>query len=148
MRLHNTIVLSLSALTVLALAGCSTASTPTDARPFSASAPARQEGENAPASALLSSAALSKRLLDESDLGEGYARKPQQPERHDDVAVSGCPALDKMGGAAAAGGSLDFLARRRRPLPMRVTAIPRWPRSCTAVPKTTSRRAWAGSSRQ
>lgn len=108
MRLHNTIVLGLSALTVLALAGCSTASTPTDARAFSASAPARQEGENAPASALLSSAALSKRLLDESDLGEGYAREPQQPERHDDVTVSGCPALDKMGGAAAAGGSLDF----------------------------------------
>ncbi|MFF8021364.1 hypothetical protein ACFZDJ_09585 [Streptomyces sp. NPDC007896] len=108
MRLHSTIVLSLSALTVVDLAGCSTSGTPTDARAFSASAPARQEGENALAPALLSSSALSKRLLDESDLGEGYARKPQQPERHDDVTVSGCPALDKLGGAAAVGGSLDF----------------------------------------
>ncbi|MFJ4816632.1 hypothetical protein [Streptomyces sp. NPDC088801] len=106
MRLHNTIVLSLGALTVLALAGCSTSNTPTDARAFSASA--RQEDENAPASALLSSAALSQRLLDENDLGAGYARKPQQPERHTDVTVSGCPALDKLDGAAAAGGSLDF----------------------------------------
>ncbi|MFG3295649.1 hypothetical protein ACGF3G_43505 [Streptomyces sp. NPDC048179] len=108
MRFHDTIVLSLSAVTVLALAGCSTVSTPTDGGALSASAPARQEGEKAPVSALLSSAALSKRLLEESDLGEGYARKPQQPERHDDVMVSGCPALDKLDGAAAVGGSLAF----------------------------------------
>lgn len=59
-------------------------------------------------SALLSSAELSKRLLDESDLGEGYTRKPQQPQRHDDVTVSGCPALDKLGRDVAVGGSLDF----------------------------------------
>lgn len=107
MRFNTTTALSLSTLAVLALAGCSTESTPAD-DPASSSAPARQEGKNASAPALLSSAELSKRLLDASDLGEDYTRKPQQPQRHDDVAVSGCPALDKLGGDAAVGGSLDF----------------------------------------
>ena len=108
MRLHTTTAFSLSTLTVLALAGCSTRSTPADDPASSAPAPARQEGKNASTPALLSSAELSKRLLDESDLGEGYTRKPQQPQRHDDVAVSGCPALDKLGGDAAVDGGLDF----------------------------------------
>ncbi len=98
----------MSALSVLALVGCSTGSTPADDPVSSASAPTRQEGEHAPAPALLSSAALSKRLLDESDLGEGYARKPEEPSRHDDVTVIGCPALEKLGSEAAVGGSLDF----------------------------------------
>jgi hypothetical protein len=49
-----------------------------------------------------------ERLLDESDLGEGYARKPEEPSRHDDVTVIGCPALEKLGSEAAVGGSLDF----------------------------------------
>ncbi|MGW6599385.1 hypothetical protein [Streptomyces sp. NPDC055036] len=109
MRLHTMIVLSLSTLSVLALAGCSNGSSRA-ADPISSAStlPAHQEGRNAPASAPLSSAALSKRLLDESDLGEGYARKPEQPERHSDVIVSGCPALDKLSGDAAVGGSLGF----------------------------------------
>ncbi|MEU7581977.1 hypothetical protein AB0B50_30815 [Streptomyces sp. NPDC041068] len=55
----------------------------------------------------MSSAALRDRLLDESDLGEGYIRRLEQPERHDDVTVTGCPALAKLG-EAAAGGSLTF----------------------------------------
>ncbi|WP_342787965.1 hypothetical protein [Streptomyces alboniger] len=55
-----------------------------------------------------SSAALSKRLLDERDLGECYIRRPDQPERHDYVTVTGCPALARLGGEAAAGGSLGF----------------------------------------
>ncbi|AKA05133.1 hypothetical protein SAZ_23820 [Streptomyces noursei ZPM] len=108
MRLHTTTVVSLSALAVLFLAGCSTGSTSAADSTSSPSASVRQEGNNASAPAPLSSAALSKRLLDESDLGEGYTRKPEQPKRHDDVAVTGCPALDRLGGDAAAGGSLDF----------------------------------------
>ncbi|GAA2530783.1 MULTISPECIES: hypothetical protein [Streptomyces] len=56
----------------------------------------------------LSSAALATRLLDESDLGSGYLRKPERPARHDDVTVIGCPPLSKLGGDAATGGSLTF----------------------------------------
>ncbi|MGW5478516.1 hypothetical protein [Streptomyces sp. NPDC004008] len=56
---------------------------------------------------------MSKRLLDESDLGEGYARKAEQPSRHDDVTVTGCLALEKLGDEAAVGGSLDFPRRAK-----------------------------------
>ncbi|EST29226.1 hypothetical protein [Streptomyces roseochromogenus] len=56
----------------------------------------------------LSSAALAKRLLDESDLGEGYTRTPQPPAQHDDMTVIGCPALEKRGSEVAVGCSLDF----------------------------------------
>jgi|UPI00040827C8 hypothetical protein len=56
----------------------------------------------------LSSAALQPRLLDESDLGPDYNRKPEDTSSHDDVTVTGCPALEKLGGDAAAGGSLGF----------------------------------------
>ncbi|MFG2887835.1 hypothetical protein ACGFYV_37135 [Streptomyces sp. NPDC048297] len=56
---------------------------------------------------------MSKRLLDESDLGEGYARKAEQPSWHDDVTVTGCLALEKLGGEAAVGGSLDFPRRAK-----------------------------------
>lgn len=103
MRLSTTTVLSLSALAALTLTGCSTGGT-TSAEPASpATAAPHVVGSNAPASAPLSSAALSKRLLDESDLGEGYRRKPQRPATHDDVTVIGCPALAKVGGSAATG---------------------------------------------
>jgi hypothetical protein len=106
MRLHTTTVLSLG-LAVLALAGCSnttTATNPASSTPASAS----PEDNNAPAATPLSSAALAERLLDASDLGEGYTRKPATVKRHDDVTVIGCPALAELGGQAAAGGSLDF----------------------------------------
>ncbi|MFE1197237.1 hypothetical protein ACFW6E_31475 [Streptomyces olivaceoviridis] len=59
-------------------------------------------------SAMLSTAALQTRLLDPSDLGSGYLRKPERPARHDDVAVIGCPALSELGGDAVIGGTLTF----------------------------------------
>lgn len=90
-RLHNT-TLGLSAPTILALAGCSNGSTCTNSP--TASAPVRPEGKDASAPRPLFSAALSKRLLDESGLGEGYIRRPEQPKRHDAVTVTGCPALE------------------------------------------------------
>ncbi|MFE0183401.1 hypothetical protein [Streptomyces olivaceus] len=113
MRLHTTTVRILSALAVLALAGCTTGSMPAHDPASSASAPTQQEGKHSPVPELLSSAALSKRLLDESDLGEGYTRKPQQPRPQDDVVVSGCPAPEKLGGDAAVGDSLAFPRRAK-----------------------------------
>ncbi|MEU9381324.1 hypothetical protein AB0D38_10135 [Streptomyces sp. NPDC048279] len=108
MRLPTTTVLSLSALATLVLTGCSTGST-TSAEPASPTTAApRKVGSNTAASAPLSSAALSKRLLDESDLGEDYSRKPQRPATHDDVTVIGCPALAKLGSSAATGTGLSF----------------------------------------
>lgn len=108
MRLHTTTALSLSAFTVMALAGCSIGSTSADDPDSSTSAPTQQEGKHAPASVPLSSAALSKRLVDESDLGEGYTRKAQKSEPRDDFVVSGCPALEELDGDVSVGGSLDF----------------------------------------
>ncbi|QYX76489.1 hypothetical protein [Streptomyces akebiae] len=108
MRLPTTTILSLSALAALVLTGCSTGST-TSAEPASPTTAApRKVGSNTAASAPLSSAALSKRLLDESDLGEGYSRKPQRPATHDDVTVIGCPALAKLGSSAATGTGPSF----------------------------------------
>ncbi|MGW2917720.1 hypothetical protein ACWDBF_07630 [Streptomyces angustmyceticus] len=103
MRLSTTTALGLSALTALALAGCST-STPTG----SSAAPVRRGGDSAKASAPLSSAELGTRLLDEDDLGEGYTRKADAAVRGDDVSVIGCPALAKLGGDTATGSSLSF----------------------------------------
>ncbi|MFG2375195.1 hypothetical protein ACGFY9_27395 [Streptomyces sp. NPDC048504] len=94
-------VLSLSALAVLALEGCSIGS-------ISSADPASAPSENASMPAPLSSAELAKRLLDEGDLGEGYARTPQRPAVHDDVSVIGCPSLEKLGADAATGAGLDF----------------------------------------
>ncbi|MFK4222188.1 hypothetical protein [Streptomyces sp. NPDC019890] len=111
MRLSNTTALGLSALTVLALAGCSSSTEPADA-PAASSAPAHRGGNAAKASAPLSSAELSKRLLNESDLGEGYTRKPRPAVRHDDVTVIGCPALEKLGDTAT-GSSLSFPRKAR-----------------------------------
>ncbi|MCZ4516468.1 hypothetical protein O3Q52_51875 [Streptomyces sp. ActVer] len=105
MRLHTTTVLS---LTALALTGCSTSSAGSSDPTPSTAVSAHTDGDNAPASAPLSSAALAERLLDERDLGEDYIRQPQRAERHDDISVIGCPALEKLGGEAAVGGSFDF----------------------------------------
>ncbi|MFF8779482.1 hypothetical protein ACF07W_19640 [Streptomyces sp. NPDC015140] len=58
--------------------------------------------------ATLTSAALASRLLTEADLGSGYLPKPQRAAQHDDVTVLGCPALSKLGGVAATGGTLTF----------------------------------------
>ncbi|MEV4975484.1 hypothetical protein [Streptomyces scopuliridis] len=108
MRLHTTTVLSLSSLVVLALAGCTSGSTPADDPVSPAFAPTQQEGKYSPVPELLSSAALNKRLLEESDLGEGYTRKPQQPRPQGDVVVVGCPALEELGSGTATGSGLDF----------------------------------------
>jgi len=108
MRLRTTTVLCLSALAVLALTGCSTGSADSIAPAFSPTVSVLPDGERAPASAPFSSAALAERLLDESDLGEGYTRAPQHTAQHEDVAVLGCPALEKLGSEAAVGGSFDF----------------------------------------
>lgn len=104
--------LGLTAITVLALPACSTNTT--EAKPVSPPSTQSKKsagpGRNA---APLSSAALEERLLDVSDLGAGYARKPERPARHDDVTVLGCPALNGLGGDAAMGGSLDFPRRAK-----------------------------------
>jgi hypothetical protein len=102
-----TTVLGLTAVTVLALPACSTnsnAAKPATSSATRAAAPATPERQTAP----LSSAALETMLLDEGDLGTGYRRTPERPAQHDDITVLGCPALDKLGGDAATGGSLDF----------------------------------------
>ncbi|MFI6808221.1 hypothetical protein ACIBO6_24940 [Streptomyces luteogriseus] len=106
MRLPTTTVLSLG-LAILALAGCSN-NTSASPSPTPSTAAARTEDHNAPADKPLSSAALANRLLGESDLGEGYTRKPKTTAGHDDVTVIGCPALAELGGQAAPGSSLDF----------------------------------------
>ncbi|MGC4950073.1 hypothetical protein ACLQ2N_28220 [Streptomyces sp. DT224] len=76
-------------------------------------APPARTGEPASDTTLLSSAALETRLLDESDLGSGYLRKPERAAQHDDVTVIGCPALNELGSDAAIGGSLSFPRRAK-----------------------------------
>lgn len=102
MRLRTTApVLVLTALT---LPGCSSS----HSSPAPAAASARPTNTPSPKPAApVTSAALRKRLLDEKDLGQGYTRKPDADSQRDDATVIGCPALDKLGNAAA-GGSLDF----------------------------------------
>nr|WP_206327034.1 hypothetical protein [Streptomyces sp. S3(2020)] len=97
----------MSALTVLALASCSSSTEPVGTS-SSSSGPAHRGASTSSASVLLSSAELNKRLLNESDLGEGYTRKPEPALRHDDVTVIGCPVLEKFGSDAATGSGLDF----------------------------------------
>ncbi|MFE1836441.1 hypothetical protein [Streptomyces sviceus] len=108
MRRCTTTALGLGAVfTVLVLTGCAGSAQPADASAAS-SAPAHQ-GVSAPsASTPLSSAQLNQRLLNESDLGEGYTLMAEPVRRNDDVAVIGCPALEKLGGYTATGAGLDF----------------------------------------
>lgn len=149
MRVHTTTVLSLSALAVLALAGCTHGSATSPSPMSSTTVPVPPDSQSAPAPSPLSSTALAKRLLDESDLGEDYTRMPQRTAAHDDVTVIGCPALAKLGDAAVNGASLAFPpARPRRPSPTPAAATPSCPRSCTATPRTRSPGAWEGSSRR
>lgn len=107
MSLRTTTVLSLSALAVLALAGCSHGSAISSGPTSSPAVSVHPDGEGAPASAPLSSTALAKLLLDESDLGGDYTLMPQRTAAHDDVTVIGCPALAKLGDATT-GTSLVF----------------------------------------
>lgn len=107
MRLHATTVRGLSALAILALAGCSQGSAASSGPMSSPTVPVHPDGESALALAPLSSTALAKLLLDEGDLGGDYTRMPQRAAAHDDVTVN-CPALEKLGGDAATGTSLAF----------------------------------------
>ncbi|MDL2075795.1 hypothetical protein QNN03_05020 [Streptomyces sp. GXMU-J15] len=109
MRRSTTTGLGLSALcTVLALTGCA-------GHDESADSPASaHRGASTPAaSALLSSAQLNQRLLNESDLGADYTRKLEAPRHNDDVTVIGCPALEKLGGDTATGSGLTFARKAK-----------------------------------
>ncbi|MEV4452880.1 hypothetical protein AB0K24_47325, partial [Streptomyces mirabilis] len=109
---------------LLAVPACSTDTTGT-----APSARTGKPADDALNAAPLSSAALETRLLDESDLGSGYLRKPERPAQHDDVTVVSCPALSELGGDATTDGTLTFprkakTARRAS----RAWASTRWPR--------------------
>ncbi|MEU1149368.1 hypothetical protein ACFYO9_29115 [Streptomyces sp. NPDC005863] len=104
MRHHTTTALALTTLAALALSACSAGSSGTS--PSATSTP--RGGSDAVGAKPLSSAALSRRLLAEKDLGGGYVRKAESTQHNDDVTVIGCPALDELGGDAATGQSLDF----------------------------------------
>ncbi|MFD3563475.1 hypothetical protein ACFWVU_27970 [Streptomyces sp. NPDC058686] len=109
MRRSTTTALALSTLcTVLALTGCAGHDESADS-----SAPARQGDSTPSASVPLSSTQLNQRLLNESDLGEGYTRKPEPPRHNDDVSVIGCPALEELGGDTATGSGLDFARKAK-----------------------------------
>lgn len=106
MHVRIVAAISFTAAALLALPACSTTST--GAKPATPSSAHGGEPARAGHGALLASTALRTRLLDGSDLGSGYARKPERPTQHDDVSVLGCPALNDLGGDAAMGGSLAF----------------------------------------
>ncbi|WP_433453752.1 hypothetical protein ACQPXS_36435 [Streptomyces sp. CA-142005] len=97
---------------LLALPACSTDTTGAKHQ-TPASAQTGKPADAVHKSAALSSAALESRLLDRSDLGNGYLPKPDRPTRHDDVTVIGCPALSELGGDAATGGTLTFLHKAK-----------------------------------
>ncbi|WP_432141097.1 hypothetical protein [Streptomyces sp. bgisy084] len=106
MRVRIVAALGVTAAALLALPACSANNT--GAKQATSTSARGSKPAHAGHSAPLSSTALKKRLLDEHDLGSGYARKPERPAQHDDVSVLGCPALNDMGGDAAMGGSLAF----------------------------------------
>ncbi|GGL34753.1 hypothetical protein GCM10010095_20120 [Streptomyces anthocyanicus] len=92
---------------LLTLPACSTDTTG-DEHQTSSAAPTGIPSARVQEAAVLSSAALESRLLNQSDLGSGYLTKPGRPAQHNDVTVLGCPALSELGGDAATGGTLDF----------------------------------------
>ncbi|MFE5301678.1 hypothetical protein [Streptomyces sp. NPDC056632] len=107
MRRRASTTLSATVLAALTISGCSGSSATAGTTGSSPTAAAKLAPAAKPA-ALLTSAVLTERLLDESDLGQNYTRKPENGSNRDDVTVIGCPALEELGGDAAAGGSLDF----------------------------------------
>lgn len=111
-RTATAAVLGITALTLLVLPGCSPSS-PAPTTTSSSDSTAQRPGTKGDAkrnAVPMASAQLRERLLDESDLGTEYARKPDRPAGKDDVTVLGCPALDELGADAAtgSGGGLDF----------------------------------------
>ncbi|MGK4906462.1 hypothetical protein [Streptomyces albus] len=108
MRVRLTTSLALAALALACVPACSAGTEAGNDEPDStASLPQRGE-ESGKEQQPLTSSALAKRLLEETDLGSDYERKPEQPNQHEDTTVVGCPAMEKLGGDAATGGSLDF----------------------------------------
>ena len=101
--------LLLAASAALSVSGCAKDGLSTAPSASAAATSGKPTPAATPAQVALSSAALSKRLLDESDLGQGYTRQAKSDNSgRDDVTVIGCPALEKLGGDGAAGGDLDF----------------------------------------
>ncbi|MFJ9216565.1 hypothetical protein ACIRJL_10565 [Streptomyces sp. NPDC102383] len=92
---------------LLAVPACST-DTAGNKPDTTSSAHPGKPADAAQTAAPLTSAALETHLLAPSDLGSGYLRKQERPTQHDDVTVIGCPALSKLGGDAATGGTLTF----------------------------------------
>jgi hypothetical protein len=101
----STTVLGITAA-LLAVPACSTDTT--GARHATTASARTGSPADTTQAALLTSAALETRLLDQSDLGSGYLRKPEGLTQHDDVTVIGCPALSELGGDAATGATLTF----------------------------------------
>lgn len=114
-RATTNAVLGLAVLSLLTITSCSPSSPNTgeDKATSPASGSATRPRHDAAPAAPLSSGQLEKRLLDAGELGEGYTLKPERPVGHDDMTVVGCPALEKLGGDAAAGGTLDFPHRAK-----------------------------------
>ncbi|WP_282697812.1 hypothetical protein [Streptomyces sp. CC208A] len=107
MRRRASTTLSAALLATLTLSSCAGSNTAAGDPGSSPTAPGKPAPVAKP-SVPLTSAALAGRLLDETDLGQGYTRKPETDSSRDDVTVIGCPALENLGGDAAAGGNLDF----------------------------------------
>ncbi|QFQ97316.1 hypothetical protein F9278_15105 [Streptomyces phaeolivaceus] len=109
-RVATTVLGITAALLVVSACSTDTSGTKPDT---AASARSGKPADAAQQAAPLTSAALEARLLDESDLGSGYLRKPERPTQHNDVTVIGCPALSELGGDAATGGTLTFPHRAK-----------------------------------
>ncbi|MFD4829211.1 hypothetical protein ACFWPV_05040 [Streptomyces uncialis] len=113
-RRSTTAVLALTALTLLTLPGCSSDSpSPATPTPTGTAAEPKAAVDDARPAKVLTPTQLRERLLNEADLGQGYTRKPERDVSRDDVTVIGCPALEKLGGDAAADGSLNFPNRAK-----------------------------------
>ncbi|MFB6951283.1 hypothetical protein ACFCXP_16795 [Streptomyces niveus] len=116
MRVRVSISTVLGLTAALALAACSPGDTevrPADSSSARTNSPANNGRDSG---GVLSSPELASRLLGESDLGDGYTRKPDRPSGgDDDVTVLGCPALKELGADAAtgSGGGLDFPHRAK-----------------------------------
>lgn len=115
---HHTASTAVLGLTLLVLPGCSPSSpAPTTTSSSDSAAQRPDDKGDAKRNAVpMASAQLRERLLDESDLGDGYTRKPERPSGgDDDVTVLGCPALKELGADATtgSGGGLDFPHRAK-----------------------------------
>ncbi|MEH0656143.1 hypothetical protein QA995_43255 [Streptomyces scabiei] len=112
MRVRVAITILGITTTLLAVPACFTDTTGTKPN-TAASARTGSPTDAAQQTAPLTSAALETRLLDQSDLGSGYLRKPERLTQHNDVTVIGCPALSELGGDTTTGGTLTFPHRAK-----------------------------------